>query len=82
MKKFILLTICTFLFAEPMLIDGLERANSKYKRDACKMAKSKAKRNFNVKDMNVGCSCEIFDSRDWMCYVHFKYQPTSIPYQL
>lgn len=67
----------TFVLAEPLLIDGLERASARYKKDACKLAKSKATNNYNVQKMNVGCSCEISDNRDWMCFIGFKHIPTN-----
>ncbi len=73
MKTLILLTITTILFAQSTLVDGLERASAKHKREACLMAKQIARENYNVEDMNVGCNCERSDAREWMCFVRFKY---------
>lgn len=75
MKKLLLIAISTLLLADSALLDGLERASHEYKREACNMAKAEAKKNYDVKDMNVGCSCEKNDSREWMCFVRFKYLP-------
>lgn len=75
MKKLLLIMLSTVLFADSPLLDGLERGNSPYKRDACKMAKAEARKNYNVVDINVGCSCEKSDAREWMCFVKFKYLP-------
>lgn len=73
MVKLILLIISTVILANEQLFDGLERASSQYKREACQMAKDSAKKNYNVQDMNVGCNCEKSDAREWMCFVRFKY---------
>ncbi|MBU1657661.1 hypothetical protein KKG72_01235 [bacterium] len=75
MKKLILMTLSTFLLAENVVVDGLERAMAQYKRDACEKAKSRAKENYDVKDINAECTCEKSDSREWMCFVRFKHLP-------
>ncbi|MBU1990108.1 hypothetical protein KJ691_05110 [bacterium] len=75
MKKLILLTLSTLLFAQTALIQGLERGSNIEKRDACALAKKTAKENYDVKDIDVGCLCEKSDSREWMCFVHFMYLP-------
>lgn len=58
-----------------MLVDGLERASAPQKMDACKAAKDIARKNYDVKDMNVGCTCERSDAHEWMCFVGFTYLP-------
>jgi len=63
----------TLLLAQGTIIDGLERGEAEIKRDACKAAKESAKKNYDVRDINVGCNCEISDSRQWMCFVRFKH---------
>ncbi|WP_373001684.1 hypothetical protein [Sulfurimonas sp.] len=73
MKILILSIIATFLLADSKLIDGLERASAEHKRDACALAKKEAKKNYDVKEMNAGCNCEISDAREWMCFVKFKH---------
>lgn len=75
MKKLILLTLATFLFAQSGLVEGLERASDKYKYDACKMAKTIAKANYDVKDIDAECICEKSDAKEWMCFVKFQYLP-------
>lgn len=79
MKKILLIAISTILFAQTdvnnKLVDGLERASAPYQRDACKMAKAEARKNYDVKDINVGCTCEKSDAREWMCFVRFKHLP-------
>ena len=73
MKKLLLITISTFLLAGSALQDGLERGSAPFQRDACKIAKQEARDNYDVKDIDVGCNCEKSDSREWMCFVKFKY---------
>ncbi|NCO00221.1 MAG: hypothetical protein GW906_00105 [Epsilonproteobacteria bacterium] len=75
MKAILFLSLCTFLLGDSALIDGLERASHRYKRDACEMAKTMARKNYDVKEMNVGCNCEKSDNKEWMCFVRFKYSP-------
>jgi len=75
MKKLLFLTLATFLWAQNPLADGLERASSKHKFDACKMAKAIAKENYDVQEINAECTCEKSDAKEWMCFVKFKYFP-------
>jgi hypothetical protein len=75
MKKLILIVVSTFLLADSTLVDGLERGSSRYKSDSCDIAKAKAKENYDIKEMDVGCVCEKSDSKEWMCFIKFKYLP-------
>jgi hypothetical protein len=75
MKKLLLLTLTTFLFAQSPLLDGLERGLAEEQRDACALAKAEARNKYDVKDMDVGCLCEKSDSREWRCFVKFQYLP-------
>jgi hypothetical protein len=73
MKKLLLITLSTFLFSDALLIGGIESASAKEKAEACESAKTQAKENYNVQDMNVGCTCEKSDAKEWMCFVRFEY---------
>jgi len=75
MKTLLLLLITSALFAQEEATQGLERALMPQKRDACIEAKRKAKENYNIIDMNVGCTCEKSDDRRWNCFVIFTHIP-------
>lgn len=73
MKKLLLLTITTFLFAQTPFLNGLQRAYAEEQRDACALAKSEAREKYNVQSMDVGCLCEKSDSKEWTCVAKFTY---------
>lgn len=75
MKTLILLLIATLSFADQAPIKGLERASAPQKRDACQAAKEQARQNYNVVDINVGCTCEKSSPHQWICFVGFEYTP-------
>jgi len=73
MKKLLLITIIPILtLADSNLTQELERGIAKDKREACKIAKTNAKQNYKVVNLNAGCSCEKTDGRDWLCFVGFS----------
>ncbi|MEA1917206.1 MAG: hypothetical protein U9N42_06720 [Campylobacterota bacterium] len=53
--------------------NGIEDGYAKYKSDACDRAKEQAYEKHNILNMDVGCSCEKDDSRQWMCVVKYEY---------
>jgi hypothetical protein len=73
MKKLLLITLLPlFTLADANLTHELERGIAKDKREACRIAKNQAKENYKVVELNVGCSCEKTDGRDWLCFVGFS----------
>ena len=74
MKTLLLTFITTLLFAQQEPIQGLERALMPQKRDACIQAKKQANENYNIVDINVGCTCEKSDDGRWNCFVIFYHK--------
>ncbi|MDY0117292.1 MAG: hypothetical protein RBR59_06940 [Sulfurimonadaceae bacterium] len=77
MKKIILFLalIVSISFAEATPVKGLERASAQEQRDACKEAKRVARENYNIVDINVGCTCEKSSPHQWSCFVGFTHIP-------
>lgn len=76
MKKLLCIPfLFLMLHAEQTPKEGLERASAPEQRDSCELAKKSARENYNLVELNVGCTCERGDNREWNCFVGFTYMP-------
>ena len=75
MKTLLFLSLITFVFAEQMPVQGIERALMQEKREACIQARAQAKEKYDIVDINAGCTCEKSDDRRWNCFVLFTHIP-------
>lgn len=75
MKTLLLFLLLTLGFAEELPLEGLERASAQEQRDACQEAKNIAKANYDIVELNVGCTCEKSSPHLWTCFVGFTHMP-------
>lgn len=78
MRALLLFFISLSLWGEAHPTEGLERAVGRYKHDVCDEAKRLAKERYEIVDMDVGCICEMTDSREWICFSKFIYSSKKI----